>query len=399
MARKIITGIDIGTSTIKVVIAEKKSEGSLNILGISQKSSRGMRRGYIINLEEISKSIKSALDAAEKKAGIRVKSAYVGIGGISLGSIKARGSVMVSRADGEVTEHDIKRALEQCESSISKETANKEIIHEIPLSFKVDGNAALGSPIGTKGEKLETECLYITCINQHLADLVKSVEMCGITIEDIIASPVAASSVAVTRHQKEVGCVLANLGASTISLIVFEEGIPISLEIYPIGSTHITNDIALGLQVPLEEAEKIKIEYGAGSSISKKRLSDIIVARLNDIFELIESHLKKIRRNGLLPAGIILTGGGSNLMSLEEIAKASLRLPAKIATPLPVNNQDLNITGPYKDYVLNDPGNSVALGLCTMSTKNDTLKGKTEGKSPFNALKPAIKRWLKSFLP
>jgi cell division protein FtsA len=396
MARNIITGIDAGTSAIKVVVAEKKDGGGLHILGVAQKHSSGIRRGYIINLEEATESIRVAIRAAEKSSGIIIKQANVSVGGISLGSIKSKGAVMIARADGETADYDIRRALDQCEANLPN-IVNKQIIQEIPLHYKIDNNQILGRPVGMKGNKLEVETLYITCLDQHLSDLVKAVESAGVAVDDVIASPLAASYSALTKHQKEVGCVLANIGAGTVSIAVFEEGIPISLEVFPIGSTHITNDIALGLQIPLDEAEKIKIEYGSNSPASKRKLNDIIEARLNDIFELIESHLKKINRNGLLPAGIIITGGGSGLFSLEEIAKASLNLPAKVAAPITAQNQDIKITGNYKDQVVNDLSWSVTLGLCIAEIQGDEFE-KTKGGF-FTKLKSNLKRFGHAFLP
>lgn len=397
MARKIITGIDAGTSTIKVIVAEQKDDRHLHILSATQKNSEGIRRGYITNFEEAGKSMRSAIKSAEKTAAIPIKHAYVAVGGISLGSIKTKDSIMIARADGEITDYDIKRVLDQCESNLSNNLSNKQVLHEIPLNFKIDNNLIMGRPAGMKGNKMEVETLYITCLNQHLADLVKTIETANVNVDDIIASPLAASLVALTKHQKEAGCVLANIGASTVSIIVFEEDRPISLEVFPIGSKHITNDIALGFQIPLEEAEKLKVEFGSETSISKRKLNDIIEARLSDIFELIESHLKKINRNGLLPAGIILTGGGAGLFTLEDIAKSSLRLPAKAAKLLPAQGQNINITGNYKDQVINDPGWSVALGLCVWGMK-DGEKNVSSFKN-LGKFKPNLKRWFKIFLP
>lgn len=397
MARKIITGIDAGTSTIKVIVAEQKDGRHLHVLSATQKNSDGIRRGYITNFEEAGKSMRLAVKSAEKTAGIPIKHAYVAVGGISLGSIKTKDSTMISRADGEITDYDIKRVLSQCEANLSGNLSNKQVLHEIPLNFKVDNNLIMGKPAGMKGNKMEVETLYVTCLNQHLADLVKTIEAADVNIDDIIASPLAASVVALTKHQKEAGCVLANIGASTVSIIVFEEDRPISLEVFPIGSKHITNDIALGFQIPLEEAEKLKVEFGSETPVSKRKLNDIIEARLNDIFELIESHLKKINRNGLLPAGIILTGGGAGLFTLEDIAKSSLRLPAKAVKLLPAQGQDINITGNYKDQVINDPGWSVALGLCVWAMRDGEKN--VSGLKNMGKFKPNLKRWLKIFLP
>lgn len=400
MARKIITGIDAGTSTIKIVVAEQKDDRNLSILSVAQRTSGGIRRGYITNFEEATDSIRTAIRSAEKMSGIPIKNAYVAVGGISLGSTKTKSSVMVSRADGEITENDVKRVLEQCENNLASSLSNKQILHEIPLQFKIDNSPVLGKPVGLKGNKLESEVMYITALNQHINDLIKSIEAAGINIEDVIASPLVASTVALSKHQKEVGCVLANLGSSTVSIIAFEEDAPISLEVFPIGSRHITNDIALGFQIPLEDAEKLKVDFGSETSVSKRKLNEIIEARLNDIFELIETHLKKINRNGLLPAGIILTGGGAGLFSLEEVAKSSLKLPAKIATPLPVQGQEINIIGPYKDQVINDPGWSVALGLCLWGIKENSKRGysiNTLGRFRPGFL--GIKKLFRIFLP
>ncbi len=400
MARNIITGIDAGTSAVKVVIAELKEDGHLHILSAAQKNSDGIRRGFITNFDDASQSIKSAIRSAEKTAGMPVKNAYVSVGGISLGAIKTKSSVMIGRADSEVADYDIKRLFDQCEANLENSLSNKQILHEIPLHYRIDGSQVMGKPVGLKGNKLESEVLYITCLNQHLADIIKGVETAGVSIKDVVASPVAASMVALNKYQKEVGCVLANIGAGSVSIIIFEEGIPISLEVFPIGSKHITNDIALGFQIPLEEAEKLKIEFGSDISVSKRKLNDIIEARLNDIFELIESHLKKINRNGLLPAGIILTGGGAGLFSLEEIAKASLRLPAKVAVPLPPQPQIFTISGNYKEQIINDPGWSVALGLCVWGIKKDGVGGQVPDRGRGKTgIKQTLKQILKTFVP
>lgn len=396
MARNIITGIDIGTSTIKVLIAEKKKDGQIHILGASKKLSRGIRKGYVANFDEVAETIKEAALDAEKMAGISVKRAYIAIGGIILGSTRSKGSIMVSKADGEITEYDIKRVISQGEDNIPN-NSNKRVINAFPLNFKIDGNLSLGRPTGMKGGKLEAEIFFITCLNQHLLDLIKAVESAGIAVEDIVVSPLAASFSALNGQQKEMGCVLADIGAGTVSIMVFEESRPISLEVFPIGSTHITNDIALGLQITLEDAEKIKIDHEAGMNFSKRKLSDIIEARLNDIFELIESHLKKINRDGLLPAGIILTGGGSSLVSLDEVAKASLRLPAKVGVPLDSQNEIISPKN-LKEHILSIPEWSVVTGLCLAGFNEDANKTKV-GEKLISKTSSIAKKWLRSFLP
>jgi len=403
MARKIITGFDVGSSSIRAIVVEQKKDGSLHILAAAQKESNGVRKGYVINLEDAAKTISAIVKSLEKISGVSIKNAVVSVGGISLGSARSKAMIRTSKADGEITEHDIKRLVAQSEANLTN-MINKRVIHAIPLVFKVDNNIVQGHPEENKGTKLEVETLFVNCLSLHLADLIKTVEFAGLAIEDIVASPLAMSNAVLSKQQKETGCVLVNIGASTVSVVVFEDGLPISLEVFPIGSMHITNDIALGLQLPMDEAERIKLNYGSPeANISRKKLSDIIEARLNDIFEMIETHLKKINRNAVLPGGIVLTGSGSNLFSLEEIAKASLKLPAKIGSLTLAGGSSLNITAPttnLRDQILNDPGWSVALGLCISNINNNSFifdGGKTSEKKM--DILASIKKWLHSISP
>jgi len=395
MSRNIITGIDIGTYHVKVVIAstkEKNEKGYPKVLGIGIAESHGLRHGYVTNVHDVTVSVKKAIKQAEEKSGVTIKKAYVGIGGIGLGSIVVSSSMMTSRADAEITTIDLDKLHEQCEKDIPHASiANRRIIYAIPLQFKIDGNVALGKPEGMKGNKVELKMLFITCLDHHVADLVQAVNEAGIEVEDIMASPIAAGFITLSKTQKIAGCVLANIGAETVSISVFENNIPTSLEVFPIGSTDITNDIALGLKVPLEEAEQIKIGAITGSSFPRKKLEEIITARLSDIFELIEAHLKKIGRNGLLPAGIIITGGGSALNSIDIVARASLKLPSKIGS--------LGLTEGKPSF--KDATWAVAYGLCIWGLHSDEDMGGIE--TTFNALVQRLWRrvtdFLKQFLP
>ncbi len=394
MSRNIITGIDIGTYHIKVVIAnaqEKNEKGFPRIIGVGTAEARGLRHGYIVNIQDVTNSIKEAVEKAESHADVKVKKAFVSIGGIGLSSTTSTSSVIISRADSEITALDVKKVQEQCEKDIpANASLNKKIIHSIPLHFKVDGKIALGKPEGMKGNRLEVKTLYITCLEHHLNDTIQAIEEVGISVQDVMASPIAASLVTLTKSQKIAGCVLANIGAETVSIAVFENNIPVSLEIFPIGSTDITNDIALGLKVPLEEAEQIKIGAITGSSYPRKKLEEIIFARLSDIFELIEAHLKKIGRNELLPAGIIITGGGSGLTNIEELAKVSLKLPSRIG----VVHLGLQEKQSYRDSTW-----AVAYGLCILGTHANEDTPIDSSARIFESSKKTIKAWLKQFLP
>lgn len=390
MSRSIITGIDIGTHHIKVVITDGQNNPP-KILAVGLVEARGLRHGYILNIADVVASIKQAVAQAEKKAEVKVKKAFISIGGIGLGSITSTSSVIISRADSQITALDIKKVQEQCEKDIPPSASlNKKIIHSIPVQYKVDGKVVLGKPEGMHGNKFEVKTLYITCLEQHLNDIIEAVEEAGISVQDVMASPIAASLITLTKPQKIAGCVLANIGAETVSIAVFENNIPVSLEVFPIGSTDITNDIALGLKVPLEEAEQIKIGAITGASYPRKKLEEIISARLSDIFELIEAHLKKIGRNGLLPAGIILTGGGSGLSGIEDMAKTALRLPSRIGA--------LNLGIPEKNG-LRDSAWAVAYGLCILGVHADEDLPIDTSSRIFENSKKTLIAWIKQFLP
>ena len=393
MSRHIITGIDIGTYNVKVVIAnarERNEKGFPKIIGVGMSESRGLRHGYVTNVRDVAESIRKAVTLAEEKAGVKVKKAFIGIGGIGLASTTVLSAIMTSRADAEITSLDLTKLHEQSEKDIpGPEKANRRIIYEIPLQFKIDGIPALGRPEGMKGNKVELKTLFITCLDHHVADIIQAVNESGIEVEDIMAAPIAAGFVTLSKAQKIAGCVLANVGAETVSIAVFENNIPTSLEVFPIGSTDITNDIALGLKVPLEEAEQIKIGAITGSSYPRKKLEEIVTARLSDIFELIEAHLKKIGRNGLLPAGIVITGGGSGLSSIDDIARASLRLPSRIGSIGVVEGKQS-----FKDATW-----AVAYGLCLWGIHADEGP-EIDSSTAFvkHSWKAAV-RWVKQFLP
>lgn len=392
MARNIAVGIDIGTYHVKVVVAEYNNNGERNaprILGTGFAESKGIRHGYIINTHDATRSIQSAVKQAEKASDIRIKSAYLGIGGVSVETVTATGKVIISRGDSEVTDLDLENAIADSEKNIPNAlSVNRRTLHTIPVRYTIDGNEVLGQPVGMKGTKLEVETLFISCLEQHLDDLITAVENAGVDVEDVMASPLAASLVVLNKAQKMAGCVLANVGAATVSIAIFENNIPIGLKIFPIGSTDITNDIALGLRVPLEEAEQIKLGSLGNAAVPRKQLEEIVVARLSDIFELIDAHLRKIGRAGLLPAGVILTGGGSGITTIEDLAKASLRLPSKIG--------ELRVASSSKGNIVNSTW-SVAYGLCIWGFTggdNGSLMGNAFGKA-----KKGILGWIKQLLP
>lgn len=393
MNRNIAVGIDIGTYQVKVVVASNEGDDDNampNIIGAGFAESKGMRHGYIINHSDAVKSLRRAIAQAEKTSGIKIKKAYLALGGIGLSGVMSQGMVVISKADSEITNLDVQNIMTIAEEEIPKSLSiNRKIIQSVPISYKIDGKKILGRPEGMKGNKFEMKAFFITCLEHHFNDLVEAVEKAGVEVLDVMASPIAASLVNLTKTQKIAGCVLANIGSETVSIVVFENNIPISLEIFPIGSTDITNDIALGLKIPIEEAEHIKLDSGSESQFHRKKLDEIISARLSDIFEIIENHLKKIGKSGLLPAGIILTGGGSNMEIIEDLAKNSLKLPSKIAS--------VNFERNGKSERIKDASWSVAYGLCVwrLSSSDETSLGLRLAKTTTNNLI----NWVKQFLP
>jgi len=394
MAKNIAVGIDIGTYQIKIVVVENIHEDgkdNYKVIGTGFAESKGLRHGYIINSNDTKRSLDLAIAQAEKSSNVKIKRAFLSIGGIGVGSVVSHGSIMIPRADSEITEIDIKNVLSIAESEIPANISiNKKIIHTIPISYKIDGRTVLGRPIGMKGVKFEAKVLFVTCLEHHLNDLISTVEDLGIEVENIMASALAGSLVVLNKTQKIAGCVLANIGSETVSIVVFENNMPISLEVFPIGGTDITNDIALGLKIPLEEAESLKLNTEKEVDYPKKRLEEIILARLSDIFDLIESHLKKLGRSGLLPAGIILTGGTSGVSTIEDLAKAILKLPSKIGS--------VNFISNLKNCQVKDSSWSVAYGLCIWGLINND-ENSFGAPVTSNKPKPWLFTWFKQFLP
>ena len=397
MSQKISVGIDIGTDQIKVVVAEniKTEDGTEtpHIIGLGSAESKGLRHGYVTNMQDAVRSIKTAVGQAEKSSKIKIKKAYVSIGGVGLGGITGKGTVMISKADSEITELDVRNVLNTAESELPHTALiNKKIIFTIPLSYKIDEELLIGRPIGMHGVKLDARALFIVCLEQHLNDLIRAVEEADVEVVDVMASILAASLVNLSKTQKVAGSILVNIGSETTSIAVFENNIPISLEVFPIGGTDITNDIALGFRIPIDEAESLKIGSVSNTQYPKKKLEDMIHSRIEDIFALIETHLKKIGRNGLLPAGVILTGGGSNIAGIEDTARASLKLPSKLAT--------LNLNPNIKSH-LKDNSWSIAYGLAIWGLNNgdDISAGLHLSSGRSKKMVKGMANWFKQFLP
>ena len=363
-----------------------KGEKTPKVIGVGESPTLGMRHGYITSFNDAVTSVKKAISIAEETSGIKIRRAFLSIGGTTLRADTSSGSAIVSKADSEVTMLDVQKALEDSENNINLN--NKKVIQVSPIAYKLDGKEVLGRLEGSKGNKLEVKALFVTCSLQHFEDLVEVIAEAGVETIDVIASSVSAGNIALSKKQKIVGVALINIGSETVSMSVFENESLIALNSFSIGGSDITNDIALGMKITLEEAKNIKLGNNP-SNLPKKKIDEIIDARLIDIFELVENNLKKIKRNELLPAGVVFVGGGSNIRNIEELSKNFLKLPSRVG--------ETEMFGSAKTK-LKDPSWYTVLGLLVTSKNKETYK---EGSfSNFiQDFKHAIKSSLKQLMP
>ncbi len=385
MKTNIITSIDLGSSVVRCVVADVFEDGEqIRILGVGVAQSRGMRRGAVVDVNDAADSIAEAVEKAEQMSGESVKGAIVSIGGAGISVTESQGVIAISRADGEVNEDDVVRVIEAAQA-VSIPT-NNEIIHVIPRSFRLDDQKDIKEPIGLRGVRLEVNAVIVEAPSAHVKNLTNAMERADVSITDFIIEPLAAAESTLTKKQKELGVVLVNLGASTTSIAVYEEGELFHTAVLPVGSDFITHDIAIGLRTEIDIAEKIKFEYGSADmeSVNKKDLIDlshidesetepvyhyhvleIIQARLDEIFDLVVKELESIGKDQLLPAGAVLTGGGAHMPHIVEFAKDKLRLPVTIGQPA-------NLLG-VVDHV-DDSSYATVIGLILWAVENDNTQ-------------------------
>ncbi|OIO48602.1 MAG: cell division protein FtsA [Parcubacteria group bacterium CG1_02_41_12] len=363
---ELITGIDIGSSYTRIAIGEVNQDNDrVNIIGLSEGESSGVSKGTIRSIEEVVDSIITVKTRAEKMTSLAIDHAIVGISGSHITAQDSKGVIAVSRADGEIREDDVDRVLEAAQAV--SVPPNCEIIHVLPRTFSIDNQTDIKDPIGMNGVRLEVEAQIIEGQSAHIKNLTKAISLSGINIDDLVLSSLASAEATLTERQKDLGVVLVNMGAATTSILVFEEGDILLVKVLPIGSAHITNDIAIGLRTNIDISEKIKIQYGSTLSglsqgadqisfsqideqengdFSRKYLAEIIEARVEEIFHMVDKELKAVGRSGKLPAGAILTGGGAKLSGLTEVAKKVFRLPAAIGFPIGVESAIDKLSNP-----------------------------------------------------
>ncbi|MEI6477946.1 MAG: cell division protein FtsA [bacterium] len=408
--RTLAVGIDIGSTKIATTIGQT-GENGIDIIGVGFAPSNGLRKGMVTDIEETVSSISASLEEAERMSGLPVTEAVVNIGGVHIQSTSSKGVIAVSRPDGEITDNDTLRVLDAARAV--SVPPNRQILHAIPRSYSIDGQTGITDPVGMSGIRLEVETEVISGASASIKNLTKCLNQAGVNVSDLVFTPLAASRSLLSKRQKEIGVALVDIGGGTTDFVIFEEGDILHAGVLPIGATHITNDIAIGLRTSIDTAEILKVKYGTAqpdkftdqtiqiSKINKgeegeaalKYISQIIEARLNEILLMVRDELRKFGREGMLPAGVILTGGGAKQEGIVELAKDTLRLPVQIG----------EVTHDVAGMVdnLSDPMYSASVGLMLWGLEAEKSASGTKRGTPIN-LAPTLgkaRSLFKNFFP
>jgi cell division protein FtsA len=368
----VLVGIDVGTSKVCTLIGEVSRDGRMTIMGHGTVASSGLKKGVVVNIDQTVRSIAESVERAERLSGWKIDRAFVSVGGQHVQSLNSPGQVAVSGQRKEVTREDVNRAVEVARAvSIP---SNEVVLHVERRGFTVDGQEGVKDPLGMSALRLEVEVHIVTAAATAVQNLSKCVNASGVKIDELVASALASADAVLSETEKDLGVAVADIGAGTIDLAMFSEGSPLRTAVLPIGGNNVTNDLALGLKTSLQVAEELKIQHGtcnlasvtddeeitvsvlgedAGRTIQRREACEIIEARMRETFELMRGEMAR-GGAGMLPAGIILTGGGAQLAGAAELAREVLQMPVRIAGPLGI--------GGLIDTIQN-PAYSTAVGL------------------------------------
>jgi len=342
-------GLDIGTTHVRCVVGHLDgASSSATIVGVGEAPNAGMRKGVVVNITGVAQAIDTALDEAERMSGHQISGVSITVNGAHIMAMSSKGVVAVNSPNHEISEEDIARAQEA--ATVLQLPANREILQVTPRSYQLDGQENIKDPLGMSGVRLEVDAHVITALGPNVKNLLKSLEMTQTGMNNVIVAGLAAAKAILTPQQMENGVAVVDLGGTTTSVVVYEEGDLQHVAIIPMGSVNITNDLAIGLRTDLDIAEGVKLQHAsaiAGGKEATKKIAHnhgsetldfdrkdvemIVGARLDEIFEAIDHELASIDRAGKLPGGIVLTGGGANLKLLAHYAKEKLRLPVRVA--------------------------------------------------------------------
>lgn len=410
---RIITGLDIGSSKITTIIATLGAEGKVSVIGVSTVPSKGIKKGVVVDIDEAVEAIAATLESAERMAGYAVSSAHVLVNGTHISSLNSRGVVAVAHQEGEISPSDVLRVTEAAQAiSIP---SSREIIHVIPRGFIVDSQDGIRDPVGMSGIRLEVETNIISGATTVMRNLVKCVQQVGVDVEDLVFGAVAAAQAVMTDTEKELGAVLVDIGGGTTDILVFEDGSPAYVAVLPIGGQNITNDLAIGLRTSLEGAEKIKEKMQAmpegdlpagrqetqldisdlgldTETIPRKKLTEIIEARSQEIFSLVALEIKKSGFSGKLPAGAIICGGAAETSGIAEAAKKVLKMPVRVGEPRGASGLIEEVSG---------PAYAASIGLLLYGSRLQPERRMSLGaaRGRVGDLISRVINWVKSFLP
>lgn len=426
---RIIAGIDVGSSKFATIIAKVAPEDEkINIIGAATVPSVGIRKGQIVNIEEATEGIIASVEAAERMAGFSLSKVLASVGGAHIASQNSRGVVAVAEPEGEIAPQDVHRVFEAARAVSLP--SSREIIHCLPRFFTVDSQEGVKDPVGMTGVRLEVETHIITGATTTMRNLAKCVSEVGADIEALVFSGIASSMSVLTETEKELGVILIDIGGGTTDIVIFVEGAPAYSAVLPIGAKNVTADLAIGLRLSLESAEKLKLALSAevkkvaapseeeekipsdeidlatlgideeARKVSRKTLVEgIIKPRLNEIFTMVGLEVKKSGFGGLTPSGVVLTGGGAQTVGIVEAAKRVLSMPVRVGIPE-------GVTGLIDDVL--SPAFATSLGLVVYGAKmEETTEGKISltqiGKMlknvPLGGVTHKITELLKSLLP
>lgn len=426
---KIVVGVDIGTSKIVTIIARVDDE-LVNVLGVSEVPSRGVKKGQIVDIKEAVDSINNSLDGAERMAGYSVSHVVTSVGGSQIESQNSRGVVAVSSPQSEITQSDLSRVVDAAKAVSLP--SSRQIVHVLPRNYVVDGQEGIKDPIGMTGIRLEVDTHIISAASPSLSNLEKAFSQVGIEIDSVVFNGYASSLAVLSETEKELGVVLVDIGAGTTDISIYSEGSIAYSSVLPIGARHITNDLAIGLRISLESAEKIKIYLSNSSKkpkierlgetferesknmdevdlsslgipedlrkVSHKTLTDgIIRPRLNEIFAMIGIEIKRSGFGGQTPAGIVITGGGALTVGIADSAKRTLAMPVRVGIPI-------NIKGLIDE--IETPAFATVVGLAVFGATLDVkqslpfgLNIPNFGSLGLNKLFSRVIKFIKSFMP
>jgi cell division protein FtsA len=362
---RIVVGIDVGTTKVTTLIAEASRNSSVHIIGVGVAPSRGLRKGVVVNIDETTESIAASVEKAERVAGYRIASAYVGIAGTHVTSLNNRGVVAVTHPDRTITDEDVARAIDA--ARVINVPSNREILHTLPRQFIVDGQEGVRNPVAMLGYRLDVETHIVTGAVTAIQNLTKCLERLDIGVDQVVLEPLAASEAALTDEEREMGVALVDIGGGTTEIAIFVDGSVWHTGVLSVGGNHITNDIAVRLRAPFAEADELKMKYAHAllsevdpeetievttfgqnriQVVPRREICEVAEARLQEILQLIEAEIKRSGYDGLLPAGVVLVGGTAQLNGIVDLASELLQLPVRQGVPRCVHGLVDTVDGP-----------------------------------------------------